>query len=261
MCACPNLPSAAIFQDVQQVQFLIKCWNDSEWSYYSVCKWAPQIRKVRFLQLSVTHFYHSDSQWETLCTAAVLFQFHGNISPKCDLTDWATVFFCFLSGFLGRRKKRSLRQKNVGDHVHISSLRPSFSDQFALLPSGRWAGLQREATRSWIRRHLRERPQAVRSSSALLAGCKNTANAHGDKYQIFLHRAFKTAWTLPPRPPLSLKHRWEARLPTQQWTSYPEVRLGGASAQMCRAHGRFACPICWWDFFTLLKLFFQFLRC
>lgn len=71
--------------------------------------------------------------------------------------------------------------------------------------------------------------------------------------QIFPQRAFKTIWTLPPRPPppLSPDHRWEAMLPTHQWISNPEVGAIWVTVQMCRVHGRFTCPICWWEFFTL----------
>lgn len=80
------------------------------------------------------------------------------------------------------------------------------------------------------------------------------------KYQIFPQRAFKTIWTLPPPPPLSPDHRWEATLPTHQWISNPEVGAVWVTVQMCRVHGRFNCPICWWEFFTLYFFLNRFLR-
>lgn len=80
------------------------------------------------------------------------------------------------------------------------------------------------------------------------------------KYQIFPQRAFKTIWTLPPPPLLSPDHRWEATSPTHQWMSTPEVGAVWVTVQMCWVHGRFTCPICWWEFFTLLFFLNHFLR-
>lgn len=149
----------------------------------------------------------------------------------------------------GGKKRAWQRKKWVITFIFQAS--DKVSDQFGLLPSGGWAGLQWEATWLWIQHHLRQHPQAVLSSTrhrSLLAACKSTA--HVDKYQIFPHRDFKAMWTLHP-PLLSLDHRREARLPTHQWTSHPEVRVVWATVQMCGAHGRFNFPICWWEFFTL----------
>lgn len=94
--------------------------------------------------------------------------------------------------------KKGDRGRNKWVVAFIFQACDKVSDQFGLLPSGGWAGLQWEATWPWIQRHLRELPQAVLSSTqhhsllaALWTACKNTANTHVDKYQTFPQKPYE----------------------------------------------------------------------